>query len=260
MGFFSKLAAINLDAVLTGLLGALVLLYAGAFRAIGQVISRITTPIAIGYWFYWRSSNPNKINVTLNILTDQHLDIDTIVADRLLTDIYKNHFIAQMVKLAAKRTTPEDPVVHFPPPRQGRRLFKLAYKTERHLYEAVYNPLISEVSEKTNNIFSFMAAVGFPMREFRFVLALTYEKGIPDRDQHFRCMMVSEEALKRLPKECPPVDHGTYRTRFRTLACIAAQYAVRPEHFGVIKLWVPEVWADQVSRGALPVPPAVDKT
>jgi hypothetical protein len=80
------------------------------------------------------------------------------------------------------------------------------------------------------------------------VLALTYEKNIPGRDQHFRCMMVWEEALKALPADCPPVDHATYRTRHRTLCLIAAHYARAPDHFGIVKLWLPEAWA--ASAGA----------
>jgi hypothetical protein len=231
------------EVILGAFAGLLALLYSGLFRGLGAFISRFTTPILMGWWFYSRADNPNKINITLNILTKDHLDIDTIVADRLLTDVYKNHFIAQIIKQAAKRTTPDSPIITLKAkPRAWRRWFKLTHKTETNLYEAVYNPLISEVSEKTNNVFSFMGAIGLPMRTFRFVLALTYERGIPGRDQHFRCMMVHEQALKNLPGLCPAIDHPQYATRFKTLQCIASTYAKHPERFGVVKLWLPVGW------------------
>lgn len=247
-GFFQNLID-KPEVILGALVGSLALLYSGLFRGLGAFISRFTTPILMGWWFYSRSDNPNKLNVTLNIINDQHLDIDTIVADRLLTDVYKNHFIAQLLKQAAKRTTIDYPVVTLRAKPRHKRWFSISNKTEVQLYEAVYNPLISEVSEKTNNVFSFMSAIGQPMRVYRFVLALTYERGIPGRDQHFRCMMIHEDALLTLPASCPPVDHPQYATRFKTLVCIAQIYQRHPERFGVVKLWLPETWVDPPRPG-----------
>ena len=80
--------------------------------------------------------------------------------------------------------------------------------------------------------------------------ALTYERGIPGRDQHFRCMMVYEEALRRMPDKCPPIEHPQYQTRFRTLQCIAVAYARHPERFGVVKLWLPDAWLERTIDGA----------
>ncbi|WP_342362005.1 hypothetical protein [Terrarubrum flagellatum] len=230
------------EVILGALLGSLALLYSGLFRSLGAVVSKFSMPILMGWWFYSRADNPNKLNVTLNILASGRLDIDTIVADRLLTDVYKNHFIAQLLKLAARRTTRDNPLITLKTKPRHKKWIQFSSKTEKQLYEAIYNPLISEVSEKTNNIFSFMGSVGLPMRTFRFVLALTYERGIPGRDQHFRCMMVYEEALRRLPERCPDIDHKQYETRFRTLLCIAQSYEKHPERFGVVKLWLPEHW------------------
>lgn len=250
--FFQSL--IDRPQVIVGaLVGSLALLYSGLFRGLGSFVSKFTTPILVGWWFHSRSNNPNKLNVTLNIVSKDHLDIDTVVADRLLTDVYKNHFIAQLLKLAAKRTTRDNPLITLRYKPRHERWFSLSNKTEAQLYEAIYNPLISEVSEKTNNVFSFMGAIGIPMRSFRFVLALTYERGIPGRDQHFRCMMIAEDALLNLPAVCPPIDHPQYETRHRTLQCIAAAYQRHPERFGVVKFWLPESWMSELrgepSRG-----------
>lgn len=248
--FFQSL--IDRPQVIVGaLVGSLALLYSGLFRGIGAFISKFTTPILMGWWFYSRSDNPNKLNVTLNIVSNDQLDIDTIVADKLLTDVYKNHFIAQLLKLAAKRTTIDNPLITLRYKPRHERWFSLSNKSEAQLYEAIYNPLISEVSEKTNNIFSFMGAIGIRMRSFRFVLALTYERGIPGRDQHFRCMMIAEDALLNLPDKCPPIDHQQYETRHRTLQCIAAAYRRHPERFGTVKFWLPESWmAELCGEGA----------
>ncbi|MBN9063932.1 MAG: hypothetical protein BGP06_13545 [Rhizobiales bacterium 65-9] len=250
VNFFQNL--VDRPQVIVGAIaGSLALLYSGVFRGIGAFISRFTTPILMGWWFYSRSDNPNKLNVTLNIISDVHLDIDTVVADKLLTDVYKNHFIAQLLKLAAKRTTAENPLITLRYKPRHKRWFRFSNKTEAQLYEAIYNPLISEVSEKTNNIFSFMGAIGVPMRSFRFVLALTYERGIPGRDQHFRCMMIAEDSLLALPAVCPPVDHPQYTTRHRTLQCIADSYQRHPERFGVVKFWLPEAWMPELTTTSL---------
>ena len=107
-------------------------------------------------------------------------------------------------------------------------------------YRATYGPLISLVSEKSSNDNAIDLALGRPMQEFRFVVALTFEKLNNRRSRHMRAMVMWEEALLNLPAECPEVDFEEHKNRFRTLQAIAREYRSCPQHFGIVKIWRPK--------------------
>jgi hypothetical protein len=119
-------------------------------------------------------------------------------------------------------------------------------------YRATYAPLISLISEKCTNDDSIDLALGRPMDEHRFVIALTFEKLHNRRARHLRAMVMWEEALRGLPPDCPRVDFEEHKTRFRTLQAIARQYAENPDRFGVVKVWRP--------KPASISTPAIDRT
>ena len=70
-------------------------------------------------------------------------------------------------------------------------------------YKATYGPLISLVSEKCTSNDSIDLALGRPMEEYRFVIALTYEQLSDRRARHLRAMVMWEESLLNLPTELP---------------------------------------------------------
>jgi hypothetical protein len=80
------------------------------------------------------------------------------------------------------------------------------------------------VSEKCSNENAIDLALGRAMDEYRFVIALTYERLSNRRARHLRGMVMWEEALLNLPVECPRVEKEEHKTRFRTLQAIARQY------------------------------------
>lgn len=100
--------------------------------------------------------------------------------------------------------------------------------------------MISLVSEKCTNDNAIDLALGRPMIEHRFVIALTFEKLHNRRARHLRAMVMWEAALRNLPDQCPQGDMEDHRTRFRTLQAIAQQYAASPECFGMVKIWRPK--------------------
>jgi hypothetical protein len=104
-------------------------------------------------------------------------------------------------------------------------------------YKATYGPLISLVSEKCSNDNAIDLALGHPMEEHRFVIALTFERLHNRRARHLRAMVIYEPTLRDLPKEMPQVDFEEHKTRYRTLQAISRQYATHPERFGIVKLW-----------------------
>ena len=104
-------------------------------------------------------------------------------------------------------------------------------------YKATYGPLISLVSEKCSNDNAIDLALGHPMEEHRFVIALTFERLNNRRARHLRAMVIYEPTLLSLPDEMPLVEFEEHKTRYRTLQAIARQYATHPERFGIVKVW-----------------------
>lgn len=252
--------AVYLGAVFTG---ALVRSLGGAGSKGLTFVGRYVT----GWFDYVRGDDRNTINITLNTIVDGHLKFDTLVADRRIWYVWPNAYRMHMIRRAAKRTTRDNPVVLFPrqPPQRKAPLGKLSHWWRERLhgvlasseivengrtrrvrlmkeddYRATYGPLISLISEKSTSDDAIDLALGRPMDEYRFVVALTFEKLHNRRARHLRAMVMWEEELLHLPAECPRVDVEEHRTRFRTLQAIAHEYRAHPEHFGIVKVWRPK--------------------
>ena len=272
-GYFSENGSQILDGLLFGL--GVLAVYLGAVLT-GALIRSLGGAGSVGLtmagrymqgWFdYLRGDDRNTVNVTLNMIVDNHLKFDTLVADRRIWYVWPNAYRMQMIRRAARRTTVDNPVVLFPEdPRARSLLGRIRRRWQKRLqhmlatstvvengktqrvrlireddYKATYGPLISLVSEKCNNDNSIDVALGHPMEEHRFVIALTFEKLHNRRARHLRAMVMREEALCNLPAQCPRVDFEEHKTRFRTLHAIARQYAVSPHCFGIVKVWRPK--------------------
>ena len=95
--------AVYLGAVFTGAL----------IRSLGRAGSMGLT-LAGRYmqgWFdYLRGDDRNTINVTLNMIVDNHLKFGTLVADRRIWYVWPNAYRVQMIRRAARRTTFDNPV------------------------------------------------------------------------------------------------------------------------------------------------------
>jgi len=285
----------NADQILDGLLFGLGVLavYLGAvftgalIRSLGGAGSKGLTMAGRyvqGWFYYLRGDDRDIVNVTLNIIVDNHLKFDTLVADRRTWLVWPNAYRQRLIRLAALRTTEDNPVVLFPddPPwpntwggrvrrrcddmvqdmlatvkivKDGKaRRVRLQRESD---YKATYGPLISIISEKCNNDTSIDLALGREMTEHRFVIALTYEKLHDRRARHLRAMVVLEETLKNLPPDCPRVDTEEHKTRYRTLQAIARQYAKNPAHFGIVRVWRPKHPTRSDARASDPIGDAV---
>jgi hypothetical protein len=287
IAYLSENASQILDGLLFGL-GVLAVYLGAVFtaalvRSLGGAGSRGLT-LAGRYvqgWFdHVRGDDRNTINVTLNMIVDNRLKFETLVADRRVWYVWPNSYRVQMIRRAARRTTIDNPVIRFPEraakpqsligkflQRWRERVHNMIVsahivengKTQRVRlireddYKATYGPLISLVSEKCNNDNAIDVALGHSMEEHRFVIALTFEQLHNRRARHLRAMVMWEEALRELPPDCPQVDFEEHRTRFRTLQAISRQYATHPHQFGIVKVWRPKrLSATMPSRMALP--------
>jgi len=252
--------AVYLGAVATG---AIIRSLGGAGSKGLTVLGRYAT----GWLDYVRGDDRNTINVTLNMVVDGALKFDTIVSDRRVWHVWPNQYRVYLIRRAARLTTRDNPVILFPqkPKRERRSLgeritdrFASVTVTENGRskrvplmreddYRATYAPLISLISEKCANDDSIDLALGRPMEEHRFVIALTFEQLNTRRARHLRAMVVWEKALLDLPAETPQVDHEEHKTRYHTLVAIAREYRAHPERFGVVKVWRPR-------RAPVPIP------
>ena len=259
--------AVYLGAVFTGAL----------IRSLGGAGSRGLTLAGRymqGWLDYLRGDDRSTVNVTLNMIVDNHLKFDTLVADRRIWYVWPNAYRVQMIRRAARRTTRDNPVVLFTEDLRAPRslLGKIRRRWRERVYDMVasskvvengkvervrllreddykanYGPLISLISEKCSNDNAIDLALGRPMDEYRFVIALTFEKLHNRRARHLRAMVMWEETLRNLPPKCPRVEFKEHETRFCTLQAIARQYALQPERFAVINIWRP-----RVARPAVP--------
>jgi hypothetical protein len=210
-----------------------------------------------GWLDYVRGDDRNTINVTLNMVIDNHLKFDTVVADRRVVDVWPNTYRVSLIRRAAKRTTVENPIIEFEDDEPAGRIVghvtKLVASVKVHEngvsqrvlrikqndYRATYGPLISLISERCTNDDSMDLAIGRPMEEHRFVIALTYEKLDTRRARHLRAMVMWEPMLLSLPEEMPQVDYEEHKVRYRTLLTIAKIYREHPDRFGIVKVWRP---------------------
>jgi hypothetical protein len=273
--YFSNNGSQILDGLLFGL--GVLAVYLGAvftgalIRSLGGAGSKglaLAGRYAQGWLDHLRGDDRDTVNVTLNMIVDNHLKFDTLVADRRIWYVWPNAYRVQMIRRAARRTTVDNPVVRFQPDapapaslmgrvrrRWRERVHDMLASAEvvengrsqrvrlarEDDYKATYGPLISLVSEKCSNDNAIDLALGRPMEEYRFVIALTFEKLNNRRARHLRAMVMWEDALRSLPADCPQVDIEEHKTRYRTLQAIARQYAANPECFGIVRVWRPKL-------------------
>src|SRR3954467_10545182 len=101
------LLAVYFGAVITGVI---IRSLGGAGSAGLTVLGRY----AAGWFDYVRGDDRGTINVTLNMVIDNHLKFDTLVADRRLWYVWPNAYRVLLIRRAAKRTTKDNPVIMFP--------------------------------------------------------------------------------------------------------------------------------------------------
>ena len=106
--------AVYLGAVLTG---AIIRSLGGAGSKGLTILGRYAT----GWFDYVRGDERNTINITLNIVVDNHLKFDTIVSDRRIWNVWPNQYRVYLIRRAAKLTTIDNPVIVFPPPPDEKR-------------------------------------------------------------------------------------------------------------------------------------------
>jgi hypothetical protein len=251
---FNSGSLIDPSFILGVVIGALLL---PALKSTTSITVSYFIRIGLGFFYYRKANYPDIISITLNIFYRDEsgrlcFGVDTLVGDHLLHEVFRNPFVAYKVRAACALTTPATPLMRFDIAARSKRFPILRWilgrgkadlKHRRRLrakrYTQVYNPLISLAGQYLTTEGAALHAVGVPCRIFRFVVSATYERGIPERDQHHRCMLTLEEAMLNLPAECPQVFHPQHIHRFETVQKLAKLYGKAPWKFGILELRVP---------------------
>src|SRR6201999_1075188 len=87
--------AVYLGAVLTG---AIIRSLGGAGSKGLTILGRYAT----GWFDYVRGDDKNTINITLNMVVDNHLKFDTIVSDRQVVEVWPNPYRVSLIRKAAQ--------------------------------------------------------------------------------------------------------------------------------------------------------------
>jgi hypothetical protein len=219
--FNDWLAALNpLWIFVSGAIFANLRLILGAFNALSLHAFRILRG------FHLRAYDPNILNINRDIVRADSYAIDCLLADRILTEVIKNHFYAFRLSLAARLCTEADPVVRLPRRRRYLGLFGplTSAEAQERAYRRIYGPVRSVIREKMSLTGSDYAMLGYPVEQHRLVVALAFEPDLPLADRHWRVFVVWEEALRTLPETCPPVQDPRLVHRFETLKKIRDVY------------------------------------
>lgn len=208
----------------------------GALGAIGMLTGG---KMFSGWLNYIRGNIGDTVNVTLNTVKNGKLTIDTLVADRLITVVWPNIYLAWRLKKEAKECTELHPVIILQEKDHGKLAKRFGSRPSTAVSHFIYGPLISLIAESCANDYSIDLALGIPMFEHRFVVALTYEKLSDMRLQHFRAMVVLEQELVNWPDDDPAFDKPEHATRMKTLRKISQLYKENPADFGIVNMWRP---------------------
>ena len=155
----------------------------------------------------------NRLNVSLNTMEAGTLKLRTILEEPM-NAVFLNQAAADLVIRAAKKTTPEDPILPIP---------------EQDLW-FVHNEVLNQLSERFCEG-QIRHDMGMPVTSATYVIGLTCERAGDMRTQKVRAMMMQKDALLNLPEDMPTFERTSHETRFRTLQKLAERYRKSPEHF-----------------------------
>lgn len=186
------------------------------------IVSTIVSFVVGRWWGRYRARKQweakeflGRIIVSLNSFADDTLKIRTIF-ERSLDEVFLNPHAVEMVQEAAKRTTPDNP------------LLPIAKDDTWYLLNFVLNP----VAEK------FVAGVvredfGEPVKKATYAIALTCEVVGESRIRKVRAMMIRRELLLEFPymESMPRLENPWHSDRIVTLRKMCAAYATNPELF-----------------------------
>lgn len=166
----------------------------------------------------------HRLNISLNLLlpdpTQQghFLQIRTIL-EKSCHDIFLNSVASDAVEKAARRTTPENPLLPLP----------------QKDYWYYLNSVLNEVAEKFA-LGEIRRDLGLPVTRGKYLICLTCECAGEMRTRKIRAMVIQKQYLENLPGATPSMEHPSHVTRWETLRAMAVEYKKNPWQFLELEL------------------------
>jgi len=188
----------------------------------------------VGWYFGKRKAHSDwknheflhRLNVSLNLMLPDPakqghvLQIRTIL-EKSCEDIFLNSVATEKVEQAARKTTPQNPLL--PLPQQD--------------YWYYLNSILNEIAEKFA-LGEIRRDLGLPVTRGTYLICLTCECAGEMRTRKVRAMVIQKKYLEHLPETPPALEHATHITRWETLRILAAEYQKNPWQFLEVELSV----------------------
>ncbi|MFT5468148.1 MAG: hypothetical protein ACI8UO_003256 [Verrucomicrobiales bacterium] len=156
----------------------------------------------------------DRLNVSLNILSDNRLQIRTLM-EKSCDQVFLNAQLCRNVLKAAKKTTPEDSL--------------LPLSLEDYWY--YLNPVLNDVSEQYS-VGYLRRDAGEQVKSVNYLVCLTCESAGTLRQRKIRAMLIQKNTLISLATDTPPeFESATHSTRWKTLKQLAKEYKREPKRF-----------------------------
>ena len=205
------------------------LLHKFGISALLSIISAVAS-FAFGRWWgnrqarreWQRKEFYDRINISLNILTDGRLKIRTLM-ERSLDQVFSNKIAAQKVLEASRKTTITNPML------------PIAKEDCWYLLNFVLNAVAEHFS-----VGQVRQDAGVPVTRVTYLICLTSETVGEERIRKVRAMLVRKEMLENFPykDKMPDLDNPWHETRVQTLRTAAELYKSNPENFIALELCV----------------------
>lgn len=177
---------------------------------------------AVGWYFGKRRAQGqwqkkeflHRLHVSLNVIhPGAPLQIRTIL-EKGCDEIFLNSVAAEAVGTAARKTTPQNPLLPLP-------------KADYWYY---LNSVLNEIAEKFS-AGQIRRDLGQPTTNGKYLICLTCEYADEMRQRKIRAMVIQKQTLVALPAECPPLEQPWHAERWKTLNFLAAEYRKNPHQF-----------------------------
>jgi hypothetical protein len=193
------------------------------------VVTSVASFVVGRYWGRYKAQREwhkkeflNRVIVSLNIFADGFLKIRTVM-ERSLEEVFLNQVAVEKVLAAAKRCTPENPIL---PIAREDRWYLLNFVLNAVAEHFVAGQVRQDAGEKVTAV--------------RYALFLTAELVGDERIRKVRAMLVKQEHLTSFPypDSLPKLENAWHEDRVKTLRKAAALYAREPDNFLTLEVCV----------------------
>lgn len=197
--------------------------------AIVTVVTGVASFLIGRYWGRYKAHREwhrkeflNRVIVSLNIFADESLKIRTVL-ERSLEEVFLNQIAVEKVLAAAKKCTPENPILPIAPSDRWYLLNFVLNAVAEHF-------VAGQVKQDA----------GVPVTVVRYGMFLTAELVGDERIRKVRAMLIQQKYLEKFPypDALPRLENPWHADRIKTLRKAADLYAREPDNFLILEVCI----------------------